>query len=66
MEDANGTWQSFTTTNGTGTSKTKNLTGFKLGRLYYFNTSGNVAEGAVNGNNIVEERHQLIDIRYSI
>jgi hypothetical protein len=65
MEDADGTWQSFTTTSGTGNTKTKNTAGFKLGRMYYLSTSSNFAAGSANGNSIVRERNSTIDIRYS-
>ena len=66
MEDADGTWQSFTTTHGTGTSKAKNTAGFKLGRMYYMYMSGNIAAGAVNGNSVVYSAMPSITITYSI
>ena len=66
MEDAHGTWQSFTTTHGTGTSKAKNTAGFKLGRMYYMYMSGNISAGAANGNSVVYSAMPAITITYSI
>lgn len=66
MEDANGTWQSFTTTHGAGTSKTRNTTGFKLGRIYYMNSGSNYAAGSANGSSVVYSYMPAINITYSI
>lgn len=60
-----GRWSSFTTTSGTGTSKTKNAIGFRLGKLLYVQRSSNVAEGSSLANGTVYESRQLVDIRYS-
>jgi hypothetical protein len=64
MMVADGTWQSFTTTGGTGT-KTKNTNGFVLGsRIYYMNMSAAVSSGMV-GYGVVRENQSLVDLRYS-
>lgn len=64
MMDQNGTYQSFTTNNGTGT-KTKNTVGFLLGHIFYLNMSENVAAGAVTESGIVRAYSSWIDFRYS-
>ena len=47
MEDATGgTWSSFTTTYGTGTSKTKYTGGFRLGKILKLTSSSNIASGS--------------------
>ena len=63
MEDENGNRQSFTTNNGTGTSKTKNTTGYKLGQLFYFYSSSNIAAGATFGSSY--SFMAGVDFRYS-
>lgn len=65
MEDADGKWQSFTTDNGTGTTKTKNPSGFKLNQVYYMSMGGNVNAGNANGNGIVSSYVISVDFRYS-
>ena len=65
MEDANGTWQSLTTTHGVDTNKAKNTTGFKLGQIYYMNTNSNYNSGAVTGDNVVTSYGLNFDFRYS-
>lgn len=65
MEDSVGRLQSFTTTHGTGTSKAKNTQGFRLGRMYYLNTSGNYTEGQQFGNDVSRVFHPDMDLRYS-
>lgn len=45
MRDADNKLQSFTTTNGTGTSKTKNTAGFVPGKVYYHGKNGNISSG---------------------
>ena len=49
MQDGSDTWQSFTVTNGTATTKTKNTVGFKPGKLYYASTSSNISSGNTIG-----------------
>ena len=46
MEDGNGTWQSFTTTYGTGTSKPRNTVGFKPNKILYMSGKDNYAAGS--------------------
>ena len=65
MQDANGTWQSFTTDHGTGATKTKNTVGFQLGKIYYMSMGGNVASGAQCGDNIVTSHAININLQYS-
>lgn len=45
MQDADGNWQGFCNEAGTGTTKTKNTVGFRLGRVYYSYSSANYASG---------------------
>lgn len=49
MQDGSDTWQGFTVTNGTATTKTKNTVGFKPGKLYYASTSSNIPSGNTVG-----------------
>ena len=65
MMDSNKKWQSFTTDSGTGTSKTKNPSGFVLGRMFYLSRSTDIAANGVNADNQVTEYVNLIDFRYS-
>ena len=65
MEDSVGRLQSFTTTHGTGTSKAKNTQGFRLGRMYYLNSSGNYTEGQQFGNDVSRVFQSDMDLRYS-
>lgn len=65
MQDANGTWQSFTTDSGTGTSKTKNTVGFQLGKIYYIYTGSNYASGTTCGDNIVTSHAINLNFQYS-
>ena len=66
MEDGVGKWQSFTTTSGTGTAKTKNTSGFRLGsKIYYLNRGDLAANAVIDGNNQVAIHIASIDFRYS-
>ena len=65
MQDADGNWQSFTTDHGTDTTKTRNTTGFQLGKIYYLASSSNYASGAQNGDNIVTSHGIALNFRYS-
>lgn len=65
MKDSSGKWQSFTTTSGTGTTKTKNTAGFILGEIVYLNMSGNVTNGNVVGWNVTARYQGLINYQYS-
>lgn len=63
----NGTYDSFTTNNGTGTSKTQNTTSaFDIGKLWYLNVNGNIAAGAVTGNSAMYGNLARVDMRYTI
>ena len=67
MQDGNGKWQSFTTTSGTGASKTKNPSGFRLGsRIYYMGSTTNIAADAVLGTSLIRAFVNLIDFRYDL
>ena len=50
MEKADGKWESFTTTSGTGTSKTKNTSGFRLGRIWVYNYNETISSGSLTRN----------------
>lgn len=65
MRDATGAIQSFTTTNGTAATKTKNPTGFRLGGIWYYEGSGNPAADAYMANNAIRTVSSLVDLRYS-
>ena len=65
MEDSSGNRQSLTTTSGTGTSKTKNTAGFKLGnKIFYYSGTADLAANA-NANEWLSYSSNLIDFRYS-
>ena len=65
MEDSNGTYQSFTITNGTGTNKTKNTTGFRLPNIWYANIGSNVTANNNTGGSVGFVSIN-VDARYSI
>lgn len=65
MKDGTGKWQSLTTNSGTGTTKTKNTTGFVLGNVFYMNRSTDIGADGVTGNNEVSQYVNNIDLRYS-
>ena len=50
MQKADGTWESCTTTSGTGTSKTKNTSGFRLGKIWVYNYNETIAANALTRN----------------
>ena len=50
MQKPDGTWESFTTTSGTGTSKTKNTSGFRLGKIWTYNYNETINSGALTRN----------------
>lgn len=63
----NGTYDSFTTSNGTGTSKAQNTTSaFDIGKLWYLNVNGNIAAGAVTGNSAMYGNLSRVDMRYTL
>ena len=64
MQKADGTWESPTTTHGTGTSKAKNTSGFLLGKIWRYNTSNNINSGALTTNDQLYDC-QPFDLRYS-
>ena len=66
MRDSVGRWQSFTTTNGVGTTKTKNTVGFVLGEILYMSTGSNITNGNITGWGVCRHFQSLIDYRYSI
>lgn len=62
-----GTYDSFTTSNGTGTSKAQNTTtAFDIGKLWYLNVNGNIAAGAVTGNSVMYGNLSRVDMRYTL
>lgn len=65
MRDSNGTWQSFTTDYGVGTTKTRNTVGFIPGDLIYLGTGSNYAADNIVGWGAVRHYQSLIDYRYS-
>ena len=66
MRDGDGTYQSFTTTHGTGATKAKNTVGFDLdGGIYYHWSSGNVAANARAGTGTATPIYHSVDMRYS-
>lgn len=67
MEDGNGKWQSFTTTSGTGASKTKNTSGFRLGsHIYHFGSTSDWSANSVLDTSLVRAFVPLFDLRYSL
>lgn len=66
MRDGDGTFQSFTTDHGNGTTKTKNTVGFDLsGGVFYHWSSGNLAANAKAGTGTSTPIYHSIDLRYS-
>lgn len=67
MKDGNGTYQSFTTTHGTGTTKAKNTAGFDLsdGVVYYHYSGTNYASGEFAGTGTATPIYHSVDFRYS-
>lgn len=67
MQDGQGKWQSFTRTSGTGTSKVKNPSGFRIGsKVYYMIGSSDYAADAVLGSSIIKAFHPWLDFRYTL
>lgn len=64
MEDGNGSYQSFTTDDGTGTDKTKNTAGFRLPYIYYNNSSSSYTNGQLSLSDIGFISKE-INIKYS-
>ena len=65
MEDTNGTYQSLTTTGGTGT-KTRNTNGFKLGATLYINDNRTYAASANITGSVYSSRGVVAAARYTI
>lgn len=63
MQDSSGMWQSFTTTYGTATTKTKNTAGFRPEKLYYVVISTDISSGGTTGS--VFQSYPF-DSRYSL
>lgn len=64
LEDSTGRWQSLTTETGTGTTKQKNPSGFRLGKvLYYYGTAkasgANVNSGGLYISNAFDARNSF-------
>lgn len=62
MKDSDTTWASFTTTDGTGTSKARNTVGFIPGKIFYMSANANYAAGAACSTCFDS---YSIDLRYS-
>lgn len=66
MRDSTGvSFQSLTTTSGTGSSKTKNPTGFMPYEVYYYSSSSNISAGALTSNNAIYDAFEVFDARYT-
>ena len=66
MQNSDDRWESIVTSSSTGTSKSKNPHGFKLGQIFYQGSSNTIEEGAVVSSYSLYEQHgNLIDHRYS-
>ena len=66
MQCADGRWESIVTSSSTGTSKTRNTHGFRLGQLALMYANATYNENATVGDNTVwEHGTDLIDHRYS-
>lgn len=61
-----GRWESIVTSNSTGTSKSRNTHGFRLGQIMYMSASSTYDENVVVGyNNVADAWGDLFDHRYS-
>ena len=65
MMTSDGRFSSFTTNDGTGTSKTKNTIGFIPGKIYYHWHSTSHSENGKCGNNCIAEAYGTVDLQYS-
>ena len=63
MEDSSGCWQSLTTATGTGTSKVKNPSGYRLGKILYY--SGAAKSSGANIDSSAGYITQFFDARNS-
>lgn len=66
MECADGRWESLVTSNSTGTNKSRNTHGFRLGKLFYMNAGNTYNENVVLDNYRLWNMYSdVLDHRYS-
>lgn len=68
METWSWTWEKITNTAAaysTATTKTVNTSWFRLGKIRYYNTTTNVANGALIATNTLVNQAASVDLRYS-
>ena len=66
LKDADGNWQSLTTTSGTGTGKTINTAKFDLSdTCHLYHASNNITSGSTTTVGYLYKVYSLADIRYS-
>ena len=67
MQKKDGTWESFTTTDGTAVTKTKNPSQFIAGsKIYYCAGSYSIGAGSYTAHDIIRQNAQLVDLRFSL
>lgn len=59
MQNASGTWESLTTTSGTGTTKARNTHGFRYDKIWYYAYSNNIAKDALTSNDYIYSNTQV-------
>lgn len=66
MECADGRWESLVTSNSTGTNKSRNTHGFRLGKLFYMNAGNTYNENVVlDSYRLWYMSSDVVDHRYS-
>lgn len=66
LRKSDGTLESCTTTDGTGTSKTVNTSGFLLDEMYWYNAVNVAANTAVANYTLYRDNGNVIDYRYTL
>ena len=65
MEDSSGKWQSIVMSNTVAMSKSKNATGFRPERMFYYHSGSTVSSSAQVATTTLYQAMNNVDIRYS-
>ena len=65
MEDSSGKWQSLVMSNSTATSKSKNATGFRPEKMFYYHSGSTVSPSAQVAATTLYQATNSVDFRYS-
>lgn len=66
MEDSAGKWQSLVLSNSTATSKSKNTTGFRPEKMFYYHSGSTVSSSAQAAANTLYQAMNNVDFRYTV